>query len=105
MPLALILIVALLFAGGGARTDLIVGAVAASLVGRRRIEAAGADPGRRGLDGLSGFAEVFLRRLVAAGQARLEEAELDAHRQVARHLPLREGVHLELETVLGALVG
>src|SRR5713101_8762995 len=97
MPLALSFMSTLLFPRGGAGTDLVVGAVAAGLVAGRGIEAARADAGRGGFDRLDRLVEVLLGRRVAAREPRLEEAQFHAHRQSARHLPLRERVHLELQ--------
>src|SRR5262249_61460556 len=104
MPLALSFMLALLFAGGGAGTDLVVGAVAASLIAGRGVEMARTDPGRRGLDGLAGFREITFRGRVPTGEPRLEEARLDAGGQPPRHLLLGERVHLELEALAGAPV-
>src|SRR5215510_7660215 len=104
MPLALSFITPLLFSGGGAGTDLVVGAVATDLVAGGGLEAPRADPRRRRLDGLARLDEVLLRGHVTPGQAGLQEAELDAGGETARHLPQGESIHLELEALPGAAV-
>src|SRR5262245_48148478 len=104
MPLALSFMLALLFAGGGAGTDLIVGAVAAGLIAGRGFEMAHTDPGRRGLDGLAGFRELAFRGHMPAREARLQEPQLDAGGQPPRHFLLGERVHLELEALACAPV-
>src|SRR4030081_2228008 len=98
MPLALSFMVALLFAGGGAGANLVIGAVAARLVAGRGIEAPRPYTGRARLDGAAGLREILLPGRMAPREARLEEAELDSRGQAARHLLLRERLHLELQT-------
>src|SRR3990172_6092621 len=89
----------------GVRADLAVGAESAGAVGRRRLEAAGADARRGRLDGGDRRLGVRLRRRVAPDHVRLDEAQLHALREGARHLPPREGVDLELQALGGAAVG
>src|SRR5678816_3777499 len=103
MPLALSFMGSLL--GGGARADLVVGAVAAALVFGGGLELAVADAAGRVLDGLARGLEVLQRRHVAAGQARLQEAQLHAGGQPAGHLVLGQRVDLELQALARALVG
>src|SRR5262249_58614655 len=67
-------------AGGRARADLVVRAVAAHLVRGRRLKAPGADARGGGGDGGGRGGEVGLGRAMAADQGRLDEAGLDAPR-------------------------
>src|SRR5262245_46368992 len=83
--------------GGGARADLIVGAVAARLVARGGIEAPRPDARGGGGDGGLRLDEIALRRPVPAGQTGLEEAQLDGGGQAPRLLADGERVDLELE--------
>src|SRR5438552_4380238 len=106
MPLALLFMIApLLFAGGSAGTDLLVGAIATGRVTGGGVEAPRADTAGRGQDGLAGLVQVFVHGLVAPDEPGLQETELHARGQPARHLLLGQRVHLELEAVLRALVG
>src|SRR6185295_18536040 len=50
-----------------------------------------------------GFRGLFERRLLAAGEAGLEEAQLDPVGQAARGPQMRERVDVELQAVRGAL--
>src|SRR5215510_11722561 len=104
MPLALSFMLALLFSGGRAGADLVVGAVAAGLVAGRGLEAARPNARRRRLDGLPGLREVALGWGVAPGDAGFEETQLDARGQPARHLLLGQRVHLQLEALARAAV-
>src|SRR5262249_25231325 len=104
MPLALSFMTPLLFSGGGAGTDLVVGAVAADLVSGSGLEVSRANPRRRRLDGRARLDEVRLPGHVTPRQARLQEVELDAGGETARHLPQGKSIHLELEALPGAAV-
>src|SRR5215468_8092883 len=84
---------------GGLGADLVVGAVAADLIGGRRLERASADPRRGLLDLVPGALELRLHRPMASDQAGLEEAQLDGGGQAARHVPLRQRVDAELQTL------
>src|SRR5262249_38297541 len=97
--LGLQLLGAPLFGGGGAGTDLVVGAVAADLVAGGGLELPGADPRRGRLDGCARLDEVVLGGHVTAGQAGFQEAQLHASGKMPRHLPLGQRVHLELEAL------
>src|SRR5262245_35304463 len=90
--------------GRGARADLIVGAVAARLVARGGIEAPRPDACGGGGDGGLRLGEVALRRPVPAGQARLEEAQLDRGGQPPGLLADGERVDLELQALARAPV-
>src|ERR1700730_3437665 len=106
MPLALIFMIApFLFAGGGAGTDLVVGAIATDHVTGSGLEAPRADAAGRGQDDLAGRVQVSVHGLVAPDEPGLQETELDARGQPPRHLLLGQRVHLELEAVLRSLVG
>src|SRR5205823_14299517 len=94
-----------LFAGGGVRTDLVVGARAASAPRRRGVEAAGADPRGCGLDGGDRGLGILGRRAMAADDGRVDEAQLDALGQRAPHLAPGQRVHLELQAAGDAAVG
>src|SRR5437868_952397 len=85
---------ATLLAGGGERTDLVISAVAAGLARGRGLEAARADAGGGGLDGVARLVQVGLGGLAAADHAGLDEAQLDALGQAAGHLAPGERVHL-----------
>src|SRR3990172_1551446 len=89
----------------GVRADLAVGAESAGAVGRRRLEGGGGAARRARLDGGDRRLGVRLRRRVAPDYVRLDEAQLHALREGARHLPPREGVDLELQALGGAAVG
>src|SRR6185369_10252860 len=80
------------FPGRRARADLVVRAVAADLVRRRRLEVARADPRGGGGDLGGGARQILLGRTMAAGEPRLEEAELHPGGKPPRHLALRERV-------------
>src|SRR5262249_54082654 len=97
--LGLQLLGAPLFGGGGAGTDLVVGAVPADLVAGGGLDLPGADPRRGRLDGCARLDKVVLGGHVTAGQAGFQEAQLYASGKMPRHLPLGQRVHLELEAL------
>src|SRR2546425_12814622 len=98
------MIAPLLFAGGGAGTDLVVGAIATDHVTGGGLEAPRPDAAGRGQDRLAGRVQVSVHWLVAPDEPGFQETEPHARGQPARPLLLGQRGHLELEAVLPALV-
>src|SRR4026209_1839822 len=93
------------FLGGGAGTNLVVGAVATGLVIGSGLELPGANAGGRLLDGGARVVEIPGGGHVPPGKAGLEEAQLHARGQLAGRLLVREGIHLELQALARPVVG
>src|SRR5262249_1415164 len=86
-----------LVARRGERADLVVRAVAAGAPGRRGVEAARADAGRRRLHRVDRAVEVLRRRHVATDDVRVDEAQLEALGQGPGHLLPGQPRHLQLQ--------
>src|SRR6185369_16837316 len=75
-----------LFARRGERADLVVSAVPARLPRGRGIEAAGTDAGSGFLDGGARLVQICFGWVTATRHVSLDEAQLHALRESARHL-------------------
>src|SRR5688500_18281468 len=92
-------------AAGRVGADVAERALPAGEVRRPGAELAAADERAHVADGLLGRRRLLRRGPLAAGEAGLEEAKLDAIRQSSLAPQVGQRVHVELEAVLRALVG